>query len=52
VLQNLIDGVKQLQQEMLDWHGEHFGSDGVEISAHAISAPDHVKIQGKQLTNE
>ena len=52
VRQNLIDGVKQLQQEMLDWHGERFGSDGVEISAHAISAPDHVKIQGRQLTNE
>ena len=52
VRQNLIDGIKQLQAEMLDYHGELFGSDGVEISAHAISAPDHLPVQGRQLSNE
>lgn len=52
VRQNLIDGIKQLQAEMLDYHGERFGSDGVEISAHAISAPDHLPVQGRQLSNE
>lgn len=29
-----------------------FGADGVEISAHAISAPDHLPVQGRQFTNE
>ena len=52
VRQNLIDGVKQLQAQMLDYHGERFGSDGVELSAHAISAPDHLPVQGRQFSNE
>ena len=52
VRQNLIDGVKQLQGQMLDYHGEKFGSDGVELSAHAISAPDHLPVQGRQFSNE
>ena len=52
IRQNLIDGVKQLQSQMLDYHGERFGSDGVELSAHAISAPDHLPIQGRQFSNE
>ena len=52
VRQNLIDGIKQLQVEMLNYHGERFGSDGVEISAHAISAPDHLPVQGRQFSNE
>ena len=37
---------------MLDYHGQRFGSDGVEISAHAISAPDHLPVQGRQFSNE
>lgn len=52
IRQNLIDGINQLQQKMLNYHGERFGSDGVEISAHAISAPDHVAVQGRQFSNE
>lgn len=52
VRQNLIDGIKQLQGQILDYHGEQFGSDGVELSAHAISAPDHVTVQGRQFSNE
>lgn len=51
VRQNLIDGVKQLQSLMLDYHGDRFGSDGVELSAHAICAPDHLKVQGRQFSN-
>lgn len=52
IRQNMIDGIKQLQAQMLDYHGERFGSDGVELSAHAISAPDHLPVQGKQFSNE
>lgn len=52
VRQNLIDGVKQLQTQMLDYHGEQFGSDGVELSAHTICAPDHLAVQGRQFSND
>lgn len=52
VRQNLLDGVKQLNQQMLSYHGEKFGADGVELSAHAISAPDHAPAQGRQFSNE
>ena len=52
IRQNLLDGIRQLNQQMLDYHGEKFGSDGVELSAHAISAPDHAPIQGRQFSNE
>lgn len=52
VRQNLLDGVKQLNQQMLEYHGEKFGADGVELSAHAISAPDHVAVQGRQFSKE
>ena len=52
IRQNLLDGIRQLNQQMLDYHGEKFESDGVELSAHAISAPDHAPIQGRQFDNE
>lgn len=52
IRQNMIDGVKQLQSQILGYHGEQFGSDGVELSAHAISAPDHLPVQGRQFSNE
>lgn len=52
IRQNVIDGVKQLQTEMLDYHGDQFKSDGVELSAHAICAPDHLAVQGRQFSNE
>ena len=37
---------------MLDYHGQKFGADGVELSAHAICAPDHLAVQGRQFSNE
>ncbi|MBQ7800455.1 MAG: hypothetical protein IJ370_08165 [Oscillospiraceae bacterium] len=52
VRQNLIDGVKQLQTQILDYHGDQFKSDGVELSAHAICAPDHLAVQGRQFSND
>lgn len=52
VRMNLLDSVRQLNQKTLDYHGKQFGSDGVELSAHAISAPDHAPVQGHQFRNE
>lgn len=52
VRMNLIDTIHRFNQNMLNYHGERIGSDGVELSAHAISAPDHLPVQGRQFTNE
>lgn len=51
VRQNILDGAKQLNQAVMDYHGKSFGADGVELTAHAISAPDHVNVQGHRFTN-
>lgn len=51
VRQNMLDGVKQLNQQMMNYHGAKFGADGVELSAHAICAPDHLPVQGRQFSN-
>ena len=50
VRMNLLDGVRQLNMAMLEQTGKEFGADGVEISAHALCAPDHQHIQGKQYS--
>lgn len=50
VRQNILDGTKQLNQAVMDYHGKSFGADGVELTAHAISAPDHVNVQGHRFT--
>ena len=50
VRMNLLDGVRQLNMDMLEQTGKEFGADGVEISAHGLCAPDHQHIQGKQYS--
>ena len=50
VRMNLLDGVRQLNMQMLEQTGKEFGADGVEISAHALCAPDHQRIQGRQYS--
>ena len=47
VRQNIVDGVKQINQNASLAMGEALGFDAVEISAHANSAPDHEPIQGR-----
>lgn len=47
---NLLEGVRQLNMAMLEQTGKEFGADGVEISAHALCAPDHQRIQGRQYS--
>lgn len=49
---NLLDGVRQINQEMQNIVGEQFGADGVEISVHAYPAHDHAEMQGHQYTKE
>lgn len=50
VRMNLLEGVRSLAIEVAQEAGQEYGADGVEISAHAISAPDHEDIQGMQFT--
>ena len=52
VRMNMLDGIRQLSNEMQKQFGEEFDSDGVEITVHQYPAPDHEDVQGKQFSNE
>ncbi len=52
VRMNVLDGARQLSHDVLMQASEEFGADGVEISAHALCAPDHLPYQGLQFSNE
>lgn len=43
---NILDGVKQIQQNASDQISDELGFDAKEISVHANSAPDHEPVQG------
>ena len=49
---NVLEGIRRVNEGVYQAAGEQFGADGVEISAHAICAPDHLSIQGKQFSKE
>lgn len=51
VRMNVMEGVRQMNQEILNEAGEKFAT-GYEISAHDRPAPDHADIQGRQYTKE
>ena len=44
---NMLDGIRQLNQETSRRFGAEYGADGVEISVHTAPAPDHADIQGR-----
>ena len=46
------DGLRQLHTENQLQFGKEFGSDGVEVTVHAMPAPDHAEVQGRQFSNE
>ena len=52
IRQNVLDGAKQIAQHGSDIMGEELGYDAVEISVHAMSAPDHEPIQGHVFLKE
>ena len=51
VRQNILDGVKAINQQLQDEVGKQFGSDGKELSVHAFPAPDHAPVQGHVFYN-
>lgn len=52
VRQNVLDGVRKLNQAYMQTVGETFGADGVEISAHMMCAEDHLPYQGRQYSTD
>ena len=50
VRQNVLDGIRALNQDILDQMGKEFKADGVEISAHELCATDHLPYQGRQYS--
>lgn len=49
IRQNVLDGIRSINQDVLKQAGKEFGADGVEISAHALCAQDHLPYQGRQF---
>ena len=49
---NLRGGIRELHNETQKILGDDFGADGVEISVHESSAPDHADLQGRQFSYE
>lgn len=52
IRQNILDGVRSINQDVLDQLGKEYGADGVEISAHALCAEDHLPYQGLQFSKK
>ena len=50
VRMNILDGMRQLSNEMQQQFGKEFGADGVEITVHENPAPDHEDVQGRQFS--
>lgn len=52
VRQNVLDGVRAVNNDTLRQLGKEFGADGVQISLHALCAEDHLPYQGRRFTNK
>lgn len=51
IRQNILEGVRTLTNQIQQQFGEEFGADGVEVSHHINSAPDHIDtVDGKQFS--
>lgn len=50
IRQNILDGVRQVSALAAKQIGQEIGADGVELSAHPNSAPDHEPAQGRMYT--
>jgi len=49
---NVLDGVRHLNQSIMEEVSRQFGANGVEIDAHMLCAEDHLPYQGGQYSNE
>ncbi len=42
---NILDGIRQVNQETANRFGQQYGADGMEVSVHENPAPDHSDVQ-------
>lgn len=49
---NVLDGIRAINQDVMRQVGKEFGADGIELSAHALCAEDHLPYQGTQMSNK
>lgn len=49
---NVLDGMRHMNQDILNAVGDEFGANGVEIDAHMMCADDHLPYQGRQYTDK
>ena len=49
---NILDGIRQVNQETANRFGQQYGADGMEVSVHENPAPDHADMQGRQFSLE
>ena len=49
VRMNVLGGLRQVNNGINEIAGKEFGADGVEITAHALCAEDHLPVQGRQF---
>lgn len=52
VRMNILDGIRQVNQETANRFGQQYGADGMEVSVHENPAPDHADMQGRQFSLE
>lgn len=49
---NVLDGMREVNNGIREQVGKEFGADGVEVTAHALCAADHIDIQGRQFSKK
>lgn len=49
---NVLDGMRHVNQNIINELGTMYGANGIEIDAHPLCAKDHLPYQGKQFTQE
>ena len=52
VRMNVLSGVRQINQKVQQQIAKEINADGIELSAHSFSAPDHEPIQGRIFTKD
>ena len=50
VRMNILSGIRQINQQVQMQIADEIKADGIELSAHSFSAPDHEPIQGRIFT--
>lgn len=50
VRMNVLDGIRAINRDVMRQVGKEFGADGIELTAHALCAEDHLPYQGTQMS--